>query len=105
MVQESLALTFPYMSFFMPLFLFLLGYTTILAYFVVGVKCAKFLSPKWGPLLYYLYACVSLPLFAFVDASQAFLIMSLSGAFLLLLNLTGIFLLRKQVTFKIEEAQ
>ncbi|MBI3900563.1 MAG: sodium:alanine symporter family protein, partial [Chlamydiia bacterium] len=45
MVQESLALHFPYMNLFMPLFFFLLGYTTILAYFVVGVKCAKFLSP------------------------------------------------------------
>ena len=93
MVQEGLGLYFPYMHFFMPLFLFLLGYTTILAYFVVGVKCAKFLSPKWGTLL----------LFAFVDSSQAFLIMSLSGAFLLLFNLTGIFLMRKEVNFRLEE--
>ncbi|HEX2582651.1 MAG TPA: amino acid carrier protein, partial [Chlamydiales bacterium] len=62
MVQEALGLTFPYMHFFMPFFLFLLGYTTILAYFVVGVKCAKFIAPKWGPILYYTYACITLPL-------------------------------------------
>ncbi|MEN9654980.1 MAG: hypothetical protein RL235_1092 [Chlamydiota bacterium] len=103
MVQEALGLFFPYMEYFMPFFLFLLGYTTILAYFVVGVKCAKFLSPKWGPLIYYVYAAVALPLFAFIDTSAAFVLMSLAGAFLLIINLTGIFLLRKEVIFKLEE--
>jgi len=99
MVQEALGLTFPYMHLFMPIFLFLLGYSTILAYFVVGVKCAKFLSPKWGPLVYYAYACVALPVFAFVDSTQAFVVMSLSGASLLLFNVIGMFLLRKEVRF------
>ncbi len=102
MVQEVLGLHFPLMHLFMPFFLFLLGYTTILAYFVVGVKCAKFISPKWGPIIYYLYASIALPLFAFVDATQAFLIMSLSGAFLLIINLLGIFLLRKEVDFGLD---
>jgi AGCS family alanine or glycine:cation symporter len=98
-VQQALSTSFPYMNFFMPFFLFLLGYTTILAYFVVGVKCAKFLSPKWGPLVYYGYACFALPFFAFFESTQAFVIMSLSGFFLLALNLAGIFVLRKQVDF------
>jgi AGCS family alanine or glycine:cation symporter len=102
MVQEALGLTFPYMHFFMPFFLFLLGYTTILAYFVVGVKCAKFISPKWGPILYYIYACITLPLFAFVDPKQAFVVMSLSGALLLLFNVTGMILLRKEVHFQLD---
>lgn len=104
MVQEALGLHFPLMSFFMPFFLFLLGYTTILTYFVVGLKCAKFVSKKWGPKIYYLYAAIALPLFAFVDPTQAFLIMSLSGAFLLILNLSGMILLRKEVEFGLEEA-
>jgi len=102
-VQQALGLHIPYMHIFMPFFLFLLGYTTILAYFVVGVKCAKFISPKWGPWLYYGYASIALPLFAFVNAGQAFLVMSLAGAFLLLLNLIGIFLLRKEVEFGLEK--
>jgi AGCS family alanine or glycine:cation symporter len=102
MVQEALGMHFPYMHLFMPMFLFLLGFTTILAYFVVGAKCAKFISKKWGPILYYLYACVVLPVFAFVDATQAFVIMSLSGACLLILNLTGIFLLRKEIRFGLD---
>ncbi len=102
MVQESLAEFFPYMHIFMPTFLFLLGFTTILAYFVVGVKCAKFISPKWGPLAYYLYACIMLPTFAFVEANQAFVIMSLSGACLLILNLIGIIILRKEIRFNLD---
>ena len=103
MVQESLALHFPYMHYFMPFFLFLLGYTTILTYFVVGVKCAKFLSPKWGPPLYYCYAAVSLPLFAFTKANHAFTVMSLSGGLLLLINLYGMFRLRKEIVFGLDK--
>lgn len=102
MVQEALALYFPYMNYFMPFFLFLLGFTTILAYFVVGVKCAKFLSPKFGPPIYYLYACISLPLFAFTKATHAFVVMSLCGAMLLLLNLYGMIRLRKEVKFGLD---
>lgn len=102
MVQEALGLHFPYMHIFMPTFLFLLGFTTILAYFVVGVKCSQFISKKWGPILYYIYAIIALPLFAFVEPSEAFVIMSLAGAFLLIFNLTGIFLLRKQVHFGLD---
>ncbi len=102
MVQAALSLYFPYMNYFMPFFIFLLGYTTILAYFVVGVKCAKFLSPKWGRLLYYIYACISLPLFAFTKAADAFVVMSLAGAFLLLLNLYGMFRLRNEIKFGLD---
>ncbi len=102
MVQEALGLFFPYMNIFMPLFFFLLGYTSLLAYFVVGIKCAKFISPKWGPRIYYIYASAILPMFAFIDARRAFLMMSLSGAFLLILNLFGIFILRKEIRFGLE---
>jgi AGCS family alanine or glycine:cation symporter len=103
MVQEALGLHFPYMHIFMPTFLFLLGFTTILAYFVVGAKCAKFISKKWGPIFYYTYACIALPTFAFVEPQEAFVVMSLAGACLLTLNLTGMFLLRKEVRFTLNE--
>ncbi len=104
MVQEALGLHFPFMALFMPFFLLLLGFTTILTYFVVGLKCAKFISPKWGPKIYYLYACTAMPLFAFVEATQAFLVMSLSGALLLILNISGMLLLRKEVQFGLEKS-
>lgn len=103
MVQEALGVHFPLMGLFMPFFLFLLGYTTILTYFVVGVKCAKFISPKFGPIVYYTYAIMSLPLFALVNPTQAFLVMSLAGAALLVCNLLGIFLLRKEISFVLDE--
>lgn len=104
MVQNALAHYFPFMDIFMPFFLFSLGYTTIISYFVVGLKCAKFISGKYGPLLYYTYAALALPIFSFVSAQQAFIIMSLVGAFLLMFNLIGTFLLRKEIYFE-EEAQ
>lgn len=99
MVQVALGEYFPYMQFFMPFFLLLLGWTTIISYLAVGLKCAHYLSPKYGKIIYYIYAALTLPLFAFVNPNQAFVIMSISGAMLLLLNLVGMFLLRKEVLF------
>lgn len=99
MIQTALGQYFPYMNFFMPFFLFLLGYSTIISYFVVGLKCSRFISPKKGKYLYYLYAIIVMPLFAYVNSEQALTVMSLAGAFLLIFNLSGIFMLRKQVQF------
>ncbi len=103
MIQLSLAKYFPYMHIFMPLFLFLLGYITIITYFVVGMKCAKFISKKKGAIFYYLYALISLPIFAFINASQAFIFMSFAGALLLIINLTAFFLLRKEISFTLDD--
>ena len=102
MVQQALDLYFPYMNVFMPIFLFLLGYTTLLSYFAVGTKCAKFIFPKWGPRIYFAYTSIILPIFAFVDVTQAFIIMSLCGFFLLFFNLLGIFILRREIEFGVE---
>lgn len=99
MVQEALSQHFPFMEVFMPLFLLILGYTTIIAYFCVGIKSAQFLFPKHGRTIYFSYATLALPLFSFLDQSQALLIMSIAGSLLLMINLTGIFRLRKQVNF------
>ena len=103
MVQKSLSLYFPYMHLFMPFFLFLLGYSTIIAYFVVGLKCAQFLSPKKGKKIYSLYALLSFVFFSFFDSASAITVMSLAGALLLLVNLTGIYRLRHQIHFDLEE--
>jgi alanine or glycine:cation symporter, AGCS family len=102
MIQKSLGMYFPYMQFFMPIFLFLLGYLTLITYFFVGQKCAEYISAKKGKIIYFTYALISLPLFAFVDPKEAFLIMSLSGAILLVINLIGMFILRKDVEFHID---
>lgn len=99
LVQTALSEFFPYMNYFMPFFLFLVGYATINAYFCVGLKCAEYLMPKRGRILYQLYAVVALIGFSFVDTTVAQSVMAIAGGLLLLMNSVGIFMLRKQISF------
>lgn len=103
LVQTALSAYFPYMDLFMPFFLFILGYTTLIAYFGVGIKCAHFLHSGHGVKLYFFYALGAFVFFSFFDQSHALLIMSLSGGSLLAINLLGIFSLRKHILFPIPE--
>jgi AGCS family alanine or glycine:cation symporter len=100
LLQEALGRTFPGMGFFMPLFIFLLGYSTMIAFLAVGVKCAEFLSPKWGRGAYAVYAALSMVAFTFIDTDRALTLMSAAGAMLLLMNLVGIFRLRHEIKFE-----
>lgn len=84
----------------MAAFFFLAGYTTLIAFFAVGLKCANFLYPRFGKALYYLYAILSFIFFSFFDQSKVILIMSLSGGLLMLFNVAGIFKLRHKIKFK-----
>ncbi len=101
LVQTALAQYFPYMNLFMPFFLFLLGYSTINAYFCVGLKCAEYLSPNHGRWAYYAYAALTLFIFSFVDTTQAQTVMSIAGGLLLAFNCYGIFKLRKELSFNL----
>ncbi len=102
LVQSALATYFPYMNYFMPFLLFLLGYTTVNSYFCVGLKCAEYLAPKRGRVLYYVYAAVALLLFSFVESSTAQSVMQIAGGLLLLINCYGIFRLRHDLSFNLE---
>lgn len=99
LVQTALEMYFPYMQFFMPFFLFLLGYSTINAYFCVGIKCAEYIAPTHGRWIYYAYAVVALFVCSFIGAIQAQMIMSITGLLLLLINGYGIFRLRNEISF------
>jgi len=101
LVQSALERYFPYMHYFMPFFLFLLGYSTINAYFCVGIKCAEYLFPKNGARFYYAYAVAALIAFSFVGTLQAQAIMSITGVLLLLINGYGIFRLRNEISFNL----
>lgn len=103
LVQEALGQYFPYMHFFMPFFLFLVGYATINAYFCVGLKCAEFLMPRGGKAAYYVYAALVLVAFSFVDTTVAQAVMAIAGGFLLIINSIGIFMLRNHVSYKIPQ--
>lgn len=102
LVQMALSQYFSYMHYFMPLFLFLVGYATINAYFCVGLKCADFISPKMGRKLYFVYAAVSLLFFSFFDPTLAQSVMAIAGGLLLVVNCYGIFQLRKDISYNLE---
>lgn len=99
LVQTALGQYFPYMNIFMPIFFLIVGYSTMISYCVVGIKCARFLYPKYGSQIYLVYGVVTWIIFSFFDQSQALLVMSISGAILLITNLTGIFMLRHHIEF------
>ncbi len=105
LIQAALGSYFPYMEYFIPFFFIVTGFTTIIAYFVVGIKCARYLSPRFGRRLYIFYGTASFVFFSFVPQNQALLVMSVSGAMLLLVNLLGIFRLRKEIGFEEIEIQ
>ncbi|NGX31782.1 MAG: Amino-acid carrier protein AlsT [Chlamydiae bacterium] len=100
-IQTVLSLYFPYQSFFMPLLLFVLIYSTLISYLFVGFKCARFLHQKHGEKTYLIFSVAFLLLFSFFDQSKALLIMSLSGCLLLCINLLGIFRLRNEIEFSL----
>lgn len=101
LVQTALSQYFPYMNYFMPICLFILGYSTITAYFVAGMKCADFLMPKGGTQIYILYGIFAFIFFSFFETRYAFMIMNLSGGLLMLINLAGILKLRKEIQYKV----
>jgi alanine or glycine:cation symporter, AGCS family len=102
MVQAALAKYFPYMHLFMPFFLGLLAYSTIIAFLVVGLKAARHLSLRHGEWIYYTYAIGWLILSFFIGSDRMFTIMSMTGVLLLMLNLTAIFRLRRDLSFQID---
>lgn len=103
LVQLALSQHFPFINAVMPIFIFVLAYTTLIAYLIVGIKCARYLYPAHGTVIYVLYAIFAFTFFTFYDQTQALLVMRVSGALLLMINLAGIFMLRKEVAFTRDE--
>lgn len=99
-VATALSQYFPHMNYFTAIFFFLAGFTTIIAFFTVGMKCSRFLSKKWGEKIYCIYGIFAFCFFSFFDQTKVILIMTLSGGLLMLLNLAGIIKLRKDIEFK-----
>ena len=100
-VQKALAAYFPGQEVFMPIFLFVLVYTTLISYLFVGFKCARFLHQRHGEKVYLAFAVFFLLFFSFFDQSKALLAMSLAGCLLLCINLLGILRLRHEISFSL----
>jgi len=98
-IIKALSLHFPYIDILMSLLFFLAGYTTIIAYFTVGMKSADFVSPRWGKKVFVVYALLAFIGTHFTDQTNLIVIMSVSGGFLVLFNILGILKLRKEIKF------
>ncbi|MGE4573512.1 MULTISPECIES: amino acid carrier protein [Parachlamydia] len=103
LVQLALAQYFPWISMIMPVFICILGYTTLVSFLIVGIKCARYLHPEKGARLYLIYSVCVFIFFAFFDQTVALLVMRAAGAFLLTINLAGIFRLIGEVEFSFED--
>jgi AGCS family alanine or glycine:cation symporter len=87
---------------YMPVLILLLGYSTIIAYFCVGLKCAVFLMPKWGKTIFFSFGALFFLLFSFFEVRHAMTVMSLVQVLLLFFNSMGIYYLRKDISFELD---
>jgi len=99
-IIKALSTYFPYMEIFISILFFVAGYTTLIAYFTVGTKCAKFIFPKVGKYIYLAYGMVAFFLTKYFDQSALLSVMSVSGGLLVLMNVSAIIKLRKHIKFK-----
>ena len=98
-VVSALKLYLPNVEYFMAVLFVFAGFTTITGYLVVGQKCAKYLNKKYGQCLYILYSVFAFIFFSFYAQEQVILVMSVSGGLLMVINMIGVFKLRKSIEF------
>ena len=98
-VVSALKLYLPNVEYFMAVLFVFAGFTTITGYLVVGQKCAKYLNKKYGQYLYILYSIFAFIFFSFYSQEQVILVMSVSGGLLMVVNMLGVFKLRKSIEF------
>ncbi|NRA73855.1 MAG: sodium:alanine symporter family protein [Rickettsiales bacterium] len=99
-IIKALSLYFPYVGVFMSILFFITGYSTIIAYFTVGTKCASFIMPKIGKKIYVTFGIIAFLLTKYFDQSTLILIMSISGGLLIVMNISAIIKLRNYIKFR-----
>ena len=99
LVQAALATYFPYMDIFMPLFIFMLGFSTITAYLLAGIKSAQFLAPRRGKNVFIAVSSFAFIFFSFYDSSLAMAVMYSCGGLLMVINIPGILALRRYIRY------
>lgn len=99
MVQTVLGRYFPGVHYFMPSFILLLGYSTIIAYFCFGLRASEFMSPRWGKQIYVVYAAAAFIAFSYLPTAYALNIQSIAGGLLLVINVWGMYRLRRLIRF------
>ena len=99
-VAQILSDYVPFSNYFMTLLLLFAGYTTIIAYLAVGIKCARFLNPKYGKIIYLIYAVFAFIFFCNFSQTNLIILMGLLSGLLVLINICGILKLRDSISFK-----
>ncbi|MDP3788298.1 MAG: amino acid carrier protein [Candidatus Chromulinivorax sp.] len=103
MVATALAQYFPFVTAFWPLFIFLLGYTSLTSFYAVGKNAAYFLFGATGGKVYPFLATALFIIFPFVGTMyQAMTFMSITAALLLMFNVYGMIRLSDKIKFKLE---
>jgi AGCS family alanine or glycine:cation symporter len=99
-VAQALAMHFKHADIFVAAFLVIAGFTTIVAYLMVGIKSAFFIGGAKAKIAYIAYAIIAFVFFSFFDQEKVILVMSISAGFLIVFNISGILKLMKFIRFK-----
>jgi alanine or glycine:cation symporter, AGCS family len=103
MVVAALSKYFSHVDIIWPLFIFLLGYSTLIAFFAAGRKSAQSLSKKYGAPIFTLLGSISFIIFSYVGSEEHCLtVMSLVGVTLLIVNVYGMWKLSHHINYDIE---
>lgn len=104
MVVTALSKYFSHVDLIWPLFIFLLGYSTLIAFFAAGRKSAQSLSKKYGGPLFTLLGSIAFVIFSFVGSEEHCLtLMSFVGVILLIVNVYGMWKLSHHVSYDIKK--
>lgn len=91
---------FPFIEYYMGVLFFLAAFTTIIAYYAVGRRTARFLSPKYGIKIYTVYAIAAFIFFSHFDQTVPQSLMAICSVLLITFNISGMMRLRHHVKFK-----
>jgi AGCS family alanine or glycine:cation symporter len=99
MIYRAFGISIPYANYVVMVLIFIGAISTITGYMVVGQKCAKYISPRFGQAGFLVFALCSFVLFAFDEQTRVLKIMSITGGMLMFCNLMGIVKLRRSLKF------
>lgn len=104
-VAAAFSKYFSYVDVIWPLFIFLLGYSSLLAFFAAGRRAAIMLFPKYGSVLYIVFAGAAFLFFSFFGSlAHCMSVMSIVGTLLLMINLYGLYYLKDEVVFNLRSS-
>jgi len=101
-VAHALSPYLPQINMIWPLFILLVGYASLSAFFVTGRKVAIYLSEKNGVKFFNIYAFLSFVFFALLATErQCLAMMSVVGIGLLVVNLIAMYKLKDRIDYEI----